>query len=536
MGNTFGAPVEKKKNLFDEDESGWQKFLNLGKGVSTVTNALMHDTVDDYGALAGNAMTLGSGLLGQTAGALGGLATMNGPERDESGAYIPGTEREGAYVAASIEAGGEKMMFMPNESDPLYEKQMNNLQTVGTAMEGLSEKLLPLREGFEKYAKQLGIPVAVAAGVWASLAAGAEVINPTHIPGVSKLANMFKKQIGAAAYHGTPFSRYDKIPKGGKTDNILDIFHPDNAFSGEGAQAYGYTPVGYFAEDAGVAGSYRDVLSGKQRWDIDGRQIFADSSDFVDQTAANALDDFGEVDDAVAFLRDGGGPEDLKAADMLEGAGSVKMSDIGQGHLLEVEFDDKAIARMLDWDAPLSEQPFIIKEPKEQIIARVRAEGRKPTIAEGVSVNLQSGSFNDKSGQVFYKDLAHKLGSEEAASRALNEAGIPGIKFYDGNSRNQLRQVPISAARRKEVVSRMQELQKRGTQSADEMNELNALGDELTRADVDKGTRNIVPFNPDDITQVKRDGEIIFENKLGIGAATKTDVADNALAGRRLKK
>ena len=38
-----------------------------------------------------------------------------------------------------------------------------------------------------------------------------------------------------------------------------------------------------------------------------------------------------------------------------------------------------------------------------------------------------------------------------------------------------------------------------------------------------EGTRNIVVFNPDDITQVKRDGELVFENKLGL--------KDNAVPG-----
>jgi hypothetical protein len=46
----------------------------------------------------------------------------------------------------------------------------------------------------------------------------------------------------------------------------------------------------------------------------------------------------------------------------------------------------------------------------------------------------------------------------------LLDEGIPGIRYYDGSSRS-----------------------------------------------AQKGTRNIVVFNPDDITQVKRDGELVFE-------------------------
>ena len=65
-------------------------------------------------------------------------------------------------------------------------------------------------------------------------------------------------------------------------------------------------------------------------------------------------------------------------------------------------------------------------------------------------------------GQDIYRNLGSQVGSERA-SELLNEAGIPGIRFLDGNSRS-----------------------------------------------AKEGTRNIVVFNPDDIKQVKRDGELVY--------------------------
>lgn len=91
---------------------------------------------------------------------------------------------------------------------------------------------------------------------------------------------------------------------------------------------------------------------------------------------------------------------------------------------------------MLDWDAPLSEQAWLTKGKADDIIAKVKAEGREPTIAEKAAVNLQKGGYADKRGEVFYKDLAHKLGSEKAASEALAKEGISGIKYLDLQSRN----------------------------------------------------------------------------------------------------
>jgi hypothetical protein len=100
---------------------------------------------------------------------------------------------------------------------------------------------------------------------------------------------------------------------------------------------------------------------------------------------------------------------------------------------------------MLDWDAPLSEQPELMN-----IARRVYDED-----------DARIGSFT---GEDLYRDLSRETLSDEAASAALAKEGIPGIRFYDGSSRT-----------------------------------------------AQDGTRNIVVFNPDDITQVKRDGELVFE-------------------------
>lgn len=44
---------------------------------------------------------------------------------------------------------------------------------------------------------------------------------------------------------------------------------------------------------------------------------------------------------------------------------------------------------------------------------------------------------NDTTGEAVYRDLSSKLGSDEAASRALNDVGITGTRYLDGFSRNQ---------------------------------------------------------------------------------------------------
>ena len=62
--------------------------------------------------------------------------------------------------------------------------------------------------------------------------------------------------------------------------------------------------------------------------------------------------------------------------------------------------------------------------------------------------------------------LLANAGVEDIAPAALLKEGIPGIRFFDGNSRS-----------------------------------------------AGEGTRNIVVFNPDDIKSVKRDGELVHKAK-----------------------
>ena len=150
---------------------------------------------------------------------------------------------------------------------------------------------------------------------------------------------------------------------------------------------------------------------------------------------------------------------------------------------------------MLDWDKPLSEQSWFPKESADDIVARVKAEGRKPTEMEKAVVSIKNGTMADKTGNVWYNDLITKSGEQlmrqgdearaavlrmreitglhnqlnidialeqfpehaeelkgiyakigathtknrkmppEMASRLLERAGIPGIKYFDQGSR-----------------------------------------------------------------------------------------------------
>jgi hypothetical protein len=208
------------------------------------------------------------------------------------------------------------------------------------------------------------------------------------------------------------------------------------------------------------------------------------------------------------------------------------------GHLYEADIPDETIEKMLDWDAPLSEQPEILAKLPDGFLDDMRADFDVP--------------IESISGGHFYEEVARTgdISTVEGASDFLNEAGIPGIRYYDANSR--LSAQPFSKVKRaflkelpedaefEDVIDRVgtghftkeQDEVIRALEADDWLGfdypsqAINAAytdnvrnwdpSDRLLKAldesaGGDRRTRNIVVFNPDDITSVKRDGELVYE-------------------------
>jgi len=245
--------------------------------------------------------------------------------------------------------------------------------------------------------------------------------------------------------------------------------------TGEGAQAYGHGL--YFAENKGVAGGYRKRLSnldqdsaiegvralkpartestaarvvgafGNQKYlgsdDLKRIGIEPEDVGFEDAADEIATDNlvrrnFG-ADDYIKGVDVDGQPADVyrfrDGSAIADIGGEYKAINLDEGHLYEVDIPDEAIGKMLDWDAPLSEQPEsvqrAIKESEWYRQAKQIANDRPndwyldPDEKTGKSLYqyIQSG-FDGESGR-----------SPEAASNLLNELGIPGIRYLDGGSR-----------------------------------------------------------------------------------------------------
>jgi len=225
--------------------------------------------------------------------------------------------------------------------------------------------------------------------------------NAYPIPG-NKMANFtpaqidsFRRQLadqataqgmaGMTVWHGSPH-RFDK-------------FDSSKIGTGEGAQAYGHGL--YLAESPDVAKGYRDKLSGAGYFSDDGKYFMKNDSkgtfhSFDPKTNSDAL---------------------ISEADFYKNA---------PASLYKVDLPDEQIAKMLDWDKPLSQQhpdvqrAFMESDAGKQVAGAYRSAG----IENRMNYSHVGNSL---------KMLKNGTGAEVADS--LRQAGIPGIRYLDGGSR-----------------------------------------------------------------------------------------------------
>lgn len=224
--------------------------------------------------------------------------------------------------------------------------------------------------------------------------------------------------VGIRAYHGSPHS--------------FDAFDLGKIGTGEGAQAYGHGL--YFAENEGIARSYRDALAGYDwnrtasgapissnlaRMLEDGyaaaesqgvRRPTARDAAFMaqksldaqkaDALAAKDFDWFSQVQDHSAEL-------DRINRDLPQPA----------GHMYEVGINADP-EHMLDWDKPLSQQSQHVRD----------ALGQTSILYHADNMGLR-----DPTGRDLMQNV---IGDHPSGVDGLRAAGIPGIRYLDGSSRS----------------------------------------------------------------------------------------------------
>lgn len=238
-----------------------------------------------------------------------------------------------------------------------------------------------------------------------------------------------------AAWHGSPHQ--------------FKRFMLDKIGTGEGAQVYGWGL--YFAGKKDVAEYYKKSTS---------------HSDFI-RKARELYDEFDAPDDAAAALSESADfspsqrrllaaleKDDWLGFDYPHQAVSAALREPGSfdlspetvdalaklGNLYKVNVNTE-IEHMLDWDKPLSEQSEYVKKALASHKSEMFDTWRK------------NGAWENVHGKTLYQQMARDLGGErmlgpanmqygpvpytddKAASLALKDAGIPGLKYLDEGSR-----------------------------------------------------------------------------------------------------
>jgi hypothetical protein len=245
----------------------------------------------------------------------------------------------------------------------------------------------------------------------------------------------YYKMKGGVGYHGTP---HKWAPEPGAPLGRPRLEHVGK---GEGAQAYGHGF--YVAESPDVAGTYQRVL-GAGGWNTDSSPVFKD----IPEKIRNALPEYslaqlriawaegGEeyaknklrkmIDkkrtDAGFYKKNGYDLESIQArheADAMIDLDRVAKWGETSGYKYKLDIPDEVIDNMLDWDAPLSEQPERVRNAMQKAFEKAgipKAMNMKPN-GDSARAWIESAVGPDMSAQIF------------------DEVGIPGIKYYDQVSR-----------------------------------------------------------------------------------------------------
>ncbi|MDF0750270.1 hypothetical protein NLU14_08510 [Marinobacter sp. 71-i] len=239
--------------------------------------------------------------------------------------------------------------------------------------------------------------------------------NRTKEPGTDARANL--RPMFRLAYHGTPH-KFDK-------------FSLEAMGTGEGAQAYGWGL--YFAGDKSIAEYYRDFVSNPALNDnlpMSETELL-EMKLFVEETIEIHDGNYEKAAESIEELvgEEGGNQhadkllseviDKLKNGEAPSWPQSFNLHEDKNKHLYEVEIPDDN--ELLDYDKRLDEQPKEIQRALEKL-------------DDAFNPNRIVYEPEMRGAQV-YKRLAAIHGSPKAASSALSDAGIPGLRYLDGNSR-----------------------------------------------------------------------------------------------------
>jgi hypothetical protein len=110
-----------------------------------------------------------------------------------------------------------------------------------------------------------------------------------------------------------------------------------------------------------------------------------------------------------------------------------------QGGLYTADLPDEMVDRMLDWDKPLSEQsPSVLaalEKSKNKQIRAMLEYAKTPYSGAGIEGETKT---MGEAYRAMSMNLSGRANAESAeASKLLQQAGIPGVRYLDAGSRGQ---------------------------------------------------------------------------------------------------
>lgn len=311
--------------------------------------------------------------------------------------------------------------------------------------EGFSsgENFRPMGDPQQQFAGQLlGDPMNVAQPAGARLANALKFAKPDAMKMVKDLS------MGAISpmdtWHGSPH----RFPPTAK--NPLGEFDPTKIGTGEGAQAYGHGL--YLAENPKVAKEYMSAGLDEAGF----KKHFSAIVPKLDEIMSpiDPLWKHRSVESKTDSLWKAFSANEYGAMDLLDGmskneamAARIVAKENRPFSMYKVDLPDEHIAKMLDWDKPLSQQPTILKTVNDFLASKEvgRYTGTSPlsgsfyykhgpaAIPIGPGNDLQD-AISKLTGNKAY-DLFKLLGNDSVSSAYLKDAGIPGIRYLDQGSR-----------------------------------------------------------------------------------------------------
>ncbi|CAB5223143.1 hypothetical protein UFOVP378_60 [uncultured Caudovirales phage] len=371
---------------------------------------------------AGTANDLISGLLGY----------MRDPRRTQQMQGLAGL-----LESTGIPKTVERFAY----GEPLTNIQQANVPTLRPETANVLMTLLPVPSGANRAAMAAG-----RAGERMAERVVPQVMERGGMP-AGLLEGMSSRTVSPlTVYHGSPAK--------------FEQFDPTKIGSGEGAQSYGYGH--YVAEAPDVARDYQrrlakesqasDLNTKMKLVDVGGKPLTSFNVDMdaalIDAAKAGKTEFVNLAESKKArwenLSQDQSYPFQDYAKQKVGAYNSLldtaKKSDVdytGTGMFYEIDLPDEQIARMLDYDKPLSQQPKVVQDALEKLgykVDRSEVDQYSDALLDALMTDAQV-NLPKQPIDLVGNEIYRKLGNPEQAAQILREAGVPGIRYLDQGSR-----------------------------------------------------------------------------------------------------